>query len=108
MRAYFIVFVLGFGLLSCAGEPAAEPAPQAISFTGDIAQDLATVDEVVAAGPFQAQWESLEENGMAEWSEDAELGILIRWGVYSVPALGNGWYPRNMYTDKMDQRRKVT
>jgi alpha-L-fucosidase len=28
---------------------------------------------------------------------DAKFGIFIHWGVYSVPAFGNEWYPRNMY-----------
>lgn len=26
-----------------------------------------------------------------------KFGIFIHWGVYSVPAFGNEWYPRNMY-----------
>ena len=26
-----------------------------------------------------------------------KVGIFIHWGVYSVPAFGNEWYPRNMY-----------
>jgi alpha-L-fucosidase len=32
-----------------------------------------------------------------EWYQDAKFGIFIHWGVYSVPAFGNEWYPRNMY-----------
>jgi len=32
-----------------------------------------------------------------DWFRDAKLGIFIHWGVYSVPAFGNEWYPRNMY-----------
>ena len=30
-----------------------------------------------------------------EWYKDAKFGIFIHWGVYSVPAFGNEWYPRN-------------
>ena len=33
-----------------------------------------------------------------EWFRDAKFGIFIHWGVYAVPAFGNEWYPRNMYT----------
>lgn len=32
-----------------------------------------------------------------EWFKDAKFGIFIHWGVYSVPAFGNEWYPREMY-----------
>jgi hypothetical protein len=30
---------------------------------------------------------------------DANFGILIHWGVYSVPAFGNEWYARYMYVE---------
>ena len=29
--------------------------------------------------------------------QQMKLGIFIHWGVYSVPAFNNEWYPRNMY-----------
>jgi len=32
-----------------------------------------------------------------DWMADAKFGIYAHWGVYSVPAWGNEWYPRNMY-----------
>jgi alpha-L-fucosidase len=56
-----------------------------------------TIDEVIAAGPFQATWESLIQYQVPAWYEDGKFGIFIHWGVYSVPAFGNEWYPRNMY-----------
>ena len=31
------------------------------------------------------------------WFEDGKFGIFIHWGLYSVPAFDNEWYPRNMY-----------
>jgi len=37
-----------------------------------------------------------------EWFKDAKFGVFIHWGVYSVPAYGNEWYPRNMYQSKSD------
>ncbi len=48
-------------------------------------------------GPFKPTWESLENYQVPQWYLDAKFGIFIHWGVYSVPAFGNEWYPRNMY-----------
>lgn len=48
-------------------------------------------------GPFKPAWESLENYEVPQWYQDAKFGIFIHWGVYSVPAFGNEWYPRNMY-----------
>lgn len=48
-------------------------------------------------GPYQPTWESLENYTVPDWYQDAKFGIFIHWGVYSVPAFGNEWYPRNMY-----------
>jgi len=31
------------------------------------------------------------------WYENAKFGIFIHWGLYSIPAFANEWYPRNMY-----------
>jgi alpha-L-fucosidase len=55
------------------------------------------VEAGVAAGPFHADWKSLESYQVPEWYLDAKFGIFIHWGVYSVPAYDNEWYPRNMY-----------
>ena len=47
---------------------------------------------------YTADWESLKQHNPApEWFRDAKFGIYFHWGVYSVPAFGNEWYPRNMY-----------
>ena len=47
---------------------------------------------------FQPSWENIAENyKFPEWFVDAKFGIFIHWGVYSVPAFGNEWYPRGMY-----------
>ncbi|MBS1666746.1 MAG: alpha-L-fucosidase [Bacteroidetes bacterium] len=46
---------------------------------------------------FQANWESLKKYQTPEWFRDAKFGIFIHWGVYSVPAFGSEWYPREMY-----------
>jgi alpha-L-fucosidase len=47
---------------------------------------------------YEPTWESLSEHEAApEWFRDAKLGIYFHWGVYSVPAFGNEWYPRWMH-----------
>jgi alpha-L-fucosidase len=58
---------------------------------------LKDVDAVGHQGPFRPDWESLQKYEVPEWYRDAKFGIFIHWGVYSVPAFGNEWYPRNMY-----------
>jgi alpha-L-fucosidase len=55
------------------------------------------VDEGIKTGPFRADWDSLAKYKVPAWFEDAKFGIFIHWGVYSVPAFGNEWYPRHMY-----------
>ncbi len=55
------------------------------------------IHEVAAGGPFTPSWESLAKWRVPEWYIDGKFGIFIHWGVYSVPAFGNEWYPRNMY-----------
>jgi len=47
---------------------------------------------------YEANWESLSKHNEApDWFQDAKLGIYFHWGVYSVPAFKNEWYPRHMY-----------
>jgi len=47
---------------------------------------------------FLPNFESLEKaNPVPEWFKDAKFGIYFHWGVYSVPAYANEWYPRSMY-----------
>jgi alpha-L-fucosidase len=46
---------------------------------------------------FQPTWESLSSHQVPEWYKDAKFGIFIHWGLYSVPAFGSEWYPRQMY-----------
>src|SRR4030065_538685 len=62
-----------------------------------VAAAVKRVDEVAARGPFYPAWESLERAQVPEWYLDAKFGIFIHWGVYSVPAFGSEWYPRQMY-----------
>jgi alpha-L-fucosidase len=62
-----------------------------------VAAKVAEVKVVAGRGPFAPSWSSLERFETPEWYRDGKFGIFIHWGVYSVPAFGNEWYPRNMY-----------
>ncbi|MCX7987124.1 MAG: alpha-L-fucosidase, partial [Bacteroidales bacterium] len=47
---------------------------------------------------YEPTFESLEKaNPVPEWFKDAKFGIYFHWGVYSVPAFANEWYPRSMF-----------
>ena len=58
---------------------------------------LGLVNQTIDGGPYRDDWESLETYEAPAWYRDAKFGIFIHWGVYSVPAFGSEWYPRNMY-----------
>ena len=64
---------------------------------------LKEVDTVNDQGPFRPDWESLQKYEIPDWYQDAKFGIFIHWGVYSVPAFGNEWYPRIMYQQGSDE-----
>jgi len=50
-------------------------------------------------GPFQPTWESIRDlHHTPPWFNQARFGIFIHWGLYSIPAHGNEWYIRHMYT----------
>jgi len=58
---------------------------------------------------FQPDYQSLEKvNPAPEWFKDAKFGIYFHWGVYSVPAFANEWYPRNMYIDGSRENKHHT
>ncbi len=58
---------------------------------------LAYVDKIIEEGPYAADWVSLAQAPEPTWFRERRLGIFIHWGVYSVPAFSNEWYPREMY-----------
>ena len=49
---------------------------------------------------FEPNWDSLSHYCVPEWFKDAKLGVFFHWGVYSVPAYENEWYPRLIYAKK--------
>lgn len=87
-----------FGLLAVLAT-GSSPAAQDDSA---VRRKVADVEKVASAGPFAPNWESLGRFKAPDWYQDAKFGIFIHWGVYSVPAFGNEWYPRNMY--KKDEK----
>jgi alpha-L-fucosidase len=74
----FLVTVPFFILISCANK----------------LRDMPEVQEQA----YEENWESLSRvNEEPDWLKDAKFGIYFHWGVYSVPAFGNEWYPRMMH-----------
>ena len=56
------------------------------------------INVVNAQGPWKPTWESIDKHEAPEWFRDAKLGIMINWGLYSVPS----WdlkRPKAMYPD---------
>jgi alpha-L-fucosidase len=64
---------------------------------------LQRVEHGIEQGPFRADWDSLRRYETPDWFRDAKFGIFIHWGLYSVPAFGDEWYPRNMYQAGTDE-----
>lgn len=58
---------------------------------------------------YQEDWESLaKHNEEPDWFKDAKFGIYFHWGVYSVPAFGNEWYPSRMhFEDKVEYQHHI-
>ncbi len=55
----------------------------------------------VLVGPFTPSWESIRTHYTdPDWLRDAKFGIMMHWGLYSVPAHGSEWYVRYMYDRK--------
>ncbi|WP_324720319.1 alpha-L-fucosidase [Salinimicrobium sp. HB62] len=49
---------------------------------------------------YVADWDSLAKyDEAADWFKDAKFGIYAHWGVLSVPAYANDWFPRNMHVE---------
>ncbi len=55
------------------------------------------IDRVIEKGKYKDNWQSLMNHKTPDWYYNGKFGIFIHWGIYSVPAMGNEWYPRNMY-----------
>jgi len=94
--------------------PAEDPvvAGDAIAPDANLRLPRDTAEMIVAAlkgiptapvGPFGESWKSIAENYRdPEWFRDAKFGIMMHWGIYSVPAHGSEWYVRYMYGGNAD------
>ncbi len=60
-------------------------------------QYLKQIDKVNEKGRYKPDWTSLSGHKTPDWYYRDKFGIFIHWGIYSVPAYGNEWYPKNMY-----------
>lgn len=57
-----------------------------------------TSTRICAIDLYQPTWESVAKHpSAADWFQDAKFGLWFHWGVYSVPAFVDEWYPRRMY-----------
>ena len=71
-----------------------------------ITKQIGEISAKLQKQTFQPNFESLEKyNAVPEWFKDAKFGIYLHWGVYSVPAFSNEWYPRNMYIKGSSENR---
>ena len=77
--------------------PAAAPSRPVRDTPAMIASALKDIAPV-PPGPFQESWDSIRQNYQdPEWFRDAKFGIMMHWGIYSVPAHASEWYVRYMY-----------
>lgn len=52
---------------------------------------------LVSAEPqeYEPNWKSLDSRPLPNWFDRAKVGIIIHWGVYSVPTQGTEWFWTN-------------
>lgn len=68
-----------------------------------MAKRIREIEEMISRGPFTDDWGSLQKKEIPKWFQKDKFGIFIHWGVYSVPAFKNEWYPRNMYIEGSEE-----
>jgi alpha-L-fucosidase len=56
------------------------------------------IEAINAKGRWKPTWESIDRHQAPEWFRDAKLGIMINWGLYSVPSWDQK-KPKAMYPD---------
>ena len=93
-----VVLIAVLCALSAADEKSADvsstPDKTASASGGGI---QTSAERNIAPGPFQPNWESLEEHyHCPDWFRDAKFGIWAHWSAQCVPEKGD-WYARRMY-----------
>ena len=71
---------------------------------------LCTSFGLAQSATYEPNWRSLDARSCPQWFRDAKFGILIHWGVYSVPSWGSPkqyaeWYWSNMADKKAGKSR---
>lgn len=69
-----------------------------VPFYTGVVKPQSDPDMVKAASGFEEVYkDTLDEYTIPEWWRDSKFGIFIHYGVYTVPAYGDEWYPKWMY-----------
>ena len=77
--------------------------------------ELREIRAVHEKGPWKPTWESLDRHQAPAWFQDAKLGVMLNWGMHSVPAWdkkrGGAMYPDAygcaMYVDEVVRAHHV-
>ena len=92
---YSLITIVSLAAASTA--LASDQASTYAKLTEDSRAARASAKHVVAPGPFQPTWDSLEKGYQCpEWFRDAKFGIWAHWSAQCVPAQGD-WYARDLY-----------
>lgn len=68
--------------------------------------EMQKLEKIIEAGPYKANFESIDTHPTPLWYQDARLGIFYDWGLYSIAGYGPkgwsqarypDWYLHNMY-----------
>ena len=78
----FVLLILTIAAVSSFAQLPTEDPPH-----GELHPMLA---DVIEAGPYVPQWESLVTHPLPDWFLDRKVGLSAHWGPYAVP----GWTPR--------------
>jgi alpha-L-fucosidase len=114
LRSVALLMSLSAALLFAQNSPATDPLAPTLGVKSAVEIDrewqqsvskydaernrlLTDAEKQANDGPFRPDWASLNKYQQPQWYKNAKFGIFIHWGVYSVPAAENEWYPRNMY-----------
>lgn len=58
---------------------------------------------VVRGQKYKPNWESLESRPLPTWFDKSKIGLLITWGVYSVPSIYTEWFWYAWKTEKIPE-----
>jgi alpha-L-fucosidase len=46
---------------------------------------------------YEPDWDSLHQYRVPGWFSEAKFGIFLHWGISSIPAMFDAWYPSRIY-----------